>query len=629
MTTKLPVIFISSVSKELRSTRNHVANTLTDMGYDPSYEDIAPVDQGDLLGVLRKWIDQSDAVIQLVGHCYGLALQEDHPQFGPCSHTQYEAHYARQQGKKIYYLLIDPDHPIDGCGCESASLHDLQAQYRQLVRGYGHLYHNSDSLTRTESLVHKMNLPPSPIRDFPDVEPEEQKKIRADFHQRIENIKGGTPQKLSADYDAVLRQVTHTYAIRRKSFSTILNEDVDTAFSDASTPLKDRVRALKAAGKFTRARDEALKRARRLEIERQRNSKEEVELWTEVARTTLAFGVYDKALEYATKAPSQTDRQADFPTWSAARHQQGQVLGMHRFPEEARALFEELVKLQEEELGLNDPAVLKSRINLALIHYKLGHYDIAEQLGRALVVDCQSVYGPGHHDTLMIRGNLANVLYTQGKYDEAEHEHREVLKIMERVLGAEHPDTLKSKMNLANAINDLGRHVEAEKLHQTVWETNKRVLGPDHPETLKSWDNLAIVQYSQRNFAKAEHEHGQILKDYERVLGAEHPNALNSCGNLAEALYNQGKHVEAEKLYREVLLLRERVLGKQHPNVALSGFNLALCLEAQQKLPEALALMQRAEQVWEKVLAADHPRRQAATAARERLEAALKQEPPK
>src|SRR5207249_1971477 len=43
-----PVIFISAVSRELRSTRDVVAKTLLTLGYEPKWQDIAPTETGDL-----------------------------------------------------------------------------------------------------------------------------------------------------------------------------------------------------------------------------------------------------------------------------------------------------------------------------------------------------------------------------------------------------------------------------------------------------------------------------------------------------------------------------------------------------------------------------------------------------
>lgn len=161
-----PIIFISSVSKELRSARTLVATILSNMGYDPKFEDNAATEEGDVLAVLRKWIDQSDAVIQLVGHCYGLALKEAHPEFGPCSHTQYEAHYARQQGKKVFYFVTDAAHPTDGCSCKPKTLHKLQKKYRQKIQASSDLYHTTSSHTQTEVLVRRLK---NDVVDWPYV----------------------------------------------------------------------------------------------------------------------------------------------------------------------------------------------------------------------------------------------------------------------------------------------------------------------------------------------------------------------------------------------------------------------------------------------------------------------------
>ena len=584
-----PVIFISAVSKELRSARDLVAKTLLALGYEPKWEDIAATDAGDLLGVLRKWVDDSAAVIQLVGHCYGKAPTTLAPDFGPCSYTQYEAHYARQQGKPIYYLFTDPPHPTDGCSCEPQTLHDLQEQYRQQVKAYGDLYHSSASLIQTELIIRRLK------DDLAHLRAEGQKQHRsltqklalalvlvlglllvlvlglvwlkhdqgnatqalaaiklsqqeegqalADLRQMLESsIKGGSEAKLTADYDAALRFIAHKRGIPLAAFRRYLEDNATQAVADHRVALKDKVRALQEAGQFVQARDFAIEQARRLETERQKSSQEEVELWTEAAKTELTLGHYDKALEYATKAVTQTDRQADFPTWSAARHQQGWALVRQRKDKESQALYDELIALQQAAFGPDNLAVLQSRRSLALSLYQQGNYVLAEQQGRPLVGDCQ------------------------------------------RVLGAEHPDTLMSRMNLANALDDQGKHAEAAQ------------------------------------------EYRAVLKLQEHVLGAEHPDTLMNRINLAIALKFQGERAEAEQEYRAALKVQERVLGAEHPAVANSCYNLALCLEAQKKLPEALAFMQRAEQVWTKALGPDHPDAKDAKADHERIEAELKAE---
>ena len=150
-----PVIFISAVSRELRTARKLVADTLLALGYEPKWQDIAPAETGDLRAVLRKWVDASTGFIQLVGHCYGFAAKEPDAEFGQVSYTQYEALYARQQGKPVWYVLLGDAHEKDGCACEPVTLHQLQDAYREKVKGYGELYHPSDSLLKTENIILK------------------------------------------------------------------------------------------------------------------------------------------------------------------------------------------------------------------------------------------------------------------------------------------------------------------------------------------------------------------------------------------------------------------------------------------------------------------------------------------
>ena len=94
-----PTIFISSVSKELRSARQLVANTLTFLGYEPIWQDIFGTEGGDLRQMLRQQIDQSKGVVQLIGQCYGAEPPVPDEEFGRVSYTQYEALYARKRGK--------------------------------------------------------------------------------------------------------------------------------------------------------------------------------------------------------------------------------------------------------------------------------------------------------------------------------------------------------------------------------------------------------------------------------------------------------------------------------------------------------------------------------------------------
>src|SRR5882762_5205776 len=144
-----PLVFISAVSKELGSARQLVANTLIFLGYEPTWQDIFGTESGDLRAILRERIDDSQGLVQIVGSCYGAEPPTADEEFGRVSYTQYEALYARQRGKKVWYLFIDETFPRDACEGEPEELRALQTAYRRKLQSDAHLFH---PLTTPEGL---------------------------------------------------------------------------------------------------------------------------------------------------------------------------------------------------------------------------------------------------------------------------------------------------------------------------------------------------------------------------------------------------------------------------------------------------------------------------------------------
>ena len=135
-------IFISAVSKELHSSRQLVANTLQFMGYEPDWQDTFETQEGDLRWMLRRRIDECQGVMQLVGQCYGAESKTiEDEEFGRVSYTQYEALYAKKQGKQLWIFVLDEDYPVDEHEAESEELAQLQQAYRKQVSSTGDLYY--------------------------------------------------------------------------------------------------------------------------------------------------------------------------------------------------------------------------------------------------------------------------------------------------------------------------------------------------------------------------------------------------------------------------------------------------------------------------------------------------------
>jgi len=151
-----PTIFVSTVSKELRSARQLVANTLTFLGYEPVWQDVFGTESGDVREMLRAKIDSCQGVVQLVGHAYGAEPPVPDPKFGRCSYTQYEALYAREKGIKVWYLFTDEKFPRDPFDAEPEEVRELQATYRRGLKADSHLFHELASNEALEAGVLKL-----------------------------------------------------------------------------------------------------------------------------------------------------------------------------------------------------------------------------------------------------------------------------------------------------------------------------------------------------------------------------------------------------------------------------------------------------------------------------------------
>lgn len=133
-----------------------VANTLQFLGYEPVWQDIFGTEQGDLRALLRRQIDACAGVVQLVGFCYGFEPPTVEKSFGRVSYTQYEAFYAKQCGKPVWYLLLDEHFPMDAQSVEPEDLRELQTTYRRRIQTASDLYQTLSSHEALETSILKL-----------------------------------------------------------------------------------------------------------------------------------------------------------------------------------------------------------------------------------------------------------------------------------------------------------------------------------------------------------------------------------------------------------------------------------------------------------------------------------------
>jgi tetratricopeptide (TPR) repeat protein len=390
--------------------------------------------------MIRRRIDASAGVVQLVGQCYGAEPATIDEQFGRVSYTQYEALYAKQRGKKVWYLLLDSDFTADPHDAEPEELRALQTSYRQRVGKGDQLYYPLGSSDALEAQVLK-------LRD--DL---------AQLRRRGKQWAFGVIALL------ILIVALVGWLIKR----------------DVTQSAKmDRLLA-QGVVQYPSARAEA-----REAQPGQKPEQIEERAYAELARN---LGVDARTLREKLPAfAEQLKRSPDATTYERASA---------AFVAKDYAEAERLALNAAEEAQRADPsrdalewARVQSEIAFVLDNKRL--YSEAETILRDVVNVRAQVIGPYHPETLGGRNDLAVALSEQRKYPEAEAEYRAVLKLREKVLGPEHPDTLASRNNLAIALSEQGKYAKAEAEYRAVLKLEEKVLGTDHPDTLSSRNGLA------------------------------------------------------------------------------------------------------------------------------------------
>lgn len=235
-------------------------------------------------------------------------------------------------------------------------------------------------------------------------------------------------------------------------------------------------------------------------------------------------------------------------------------------------------------------SILASRHSAGLNLGRLGHWEEAGEVHRAVAAERESVLGPGHPDTLSSRYEVGFTLSRTGRAADALREFAHVAQGRERGLGPDHPETLAARQEMAYVLGQLGRHFEAHQLYAAVLASRERSMGPDHPDTLRCRHNLA---FNLSRLGRLEESYGMardVAQARARLLGAAHPDTLVTRYEVGYTLGRLGRWTEALQTYREVVQARAQALGADHPDTLAARYEVGISLGRLGRSAEALEL---------------------------------------
>ncbi|GAA1011928.1 tetratricopeptide repeat protein [Streptomyces thermogriseus] len=291
----------------------------------------------------------------------------------------------------------------------------------------------------------------------------------------------------------------------------------------------------------------------------------------------------------------------------ADRYRAGLRLGRLGRWEEALAMHRAVAAERARLLGPDHPDTLASRYEVAFALSRTGRAADALREYKQVTAARIRVLGPDHPDTLAARQEMAYVLGRLGRHADAHRVYEAVLAARERTMGPDHPDTLRCRHNLAFSLGRLGRPEDACRMAREVAADRARVLGPLHPDTLVTRYEVAYLLGQSGRWAEALQTYREVAEARARVLGPGHPDTLAARQETAYALGRLGRGEEALGLYRDLAADRTRLQGPDHPDTLRARHGIGVSLGRLGRWEEALAEARDVSALRERVLGADHP----------------------
>ncbi|MFF2701404.1 tetratricopeptide repeat protein [Streptomyces cyaneofuscatus] len=235
-------------------------------------------------------------------------------------------------------------------------------------------------------------------------------------------------------------------------------------------------------------------------------------------------------------------------------------------------------------------AALAGRHSSGIDLGRLGRWEEAGDVHRAVAAERESVLGPDHPDTLASRHEIGLTLSRTGRAADALREFGQVAAGRERTLGPDHPQTLAARQETAHVLGQLGRHFESHQVYAAVLAARERSMGPDHPETLRCRHHLALNLSRLGRPEESWQLARQVADDRARLLGATHPDTLATRYEVAYTLGRLGRWAEALESYQDVARARAATLGPDHPGTLAARYEAGISLGRLGRSAEALEL---------------------------------------
>ncbi|WP_257461622.1 tetratricopeptide repeat protein [Archangium lipolyticum] len=267
---------------------------------------------------------------------------------------------------------------------------------------------------------------------------------------------------------------------------------------------------------------------------------------------------------------------------------------------EAIALDQERVKVLEQQLGPDAPALASALYGLAASLYMQGRLDEAHTAIRRSVALSERHWGP---ETLKLATGLnllAIITKHRHQLPEAREAYERALRIHARLSGETSSRYAQTLANLGSLFNALGENEKALAAFQRAVDIERASKERDTDSLANVLTNMASVYRQLGRFEEALAVNQEALSLRTAKFGPRHVLVGVSLDSMGISLMKLGRHTEALEHFRRELEIFTASFPEHHPHVATAHYQVGLALTRLGRLSQARASLERALAIFER-----------------------------
>jgi eukaryotic-like serine/threonine-protein kinase len=184
--------------------------------------------------------------------------------------------------------------------------------------------------------------------------------------------------------------------------------------------------------------------------------------------------------------------------------------------------------------------------------------------------------GRGTETEVQLLNAVGIIAIQQGQHDEGVMALQRAVELVEAQEGESH-GLVMALHNWGDA-NRVGQHFEeAARILQRAVDVSERLYGAQHPDVAFSLNSLAVVHMQQGKTEEALQALLRVLEIRKTVFGEEHDFVAGTYNNLAYTHSRGGDCAQALSWWEKALGMRRRSLGEEHPKVGAMRASAAAC----------------------------------------------------